>query len=173
MLENKQEFACRSVNISPGGMLVAAPAKGELGQKAVLYFETFGRLEGAIVRHTIDGFAIEFTMSTLKRDKLADLLTWMINHDYVGLPEDRRHRRIAPHQTHTIMIGPDGENIPVEIADVSVSGVGVHSEVIPPIGSRVEVGRRAGRVVRHFDGGLAVEFARLIPIEEFDEDIIL
>ena len=59
------------------------------------------------------------------------------------------------------------------IVDVSVSGVGLQTEELPPIGTRVDVGRRTGKVVRHFSGGLAVEFQRLVPIEEFDEDIIL
>lgn len=173
MLENKQEFPCRTVNISPGGLLLAAPSRGAIGEKVVLYFDTIGRLEGEIVRHTLDGFAISFSMTSARRDRLADLLTWMINHDYVGLPEDRRHRRISPHQTASIMTLADGGVAPVEVVDVSVSGVGLRSDVIPPLGARVEVGRRGGKVVRHFDGGLAVEFSRLIPIEEFDEDIVL
>ena len=173
MLENKQEFPCRTINISPGGLLLAAPSRGAIGEKVVLYFDTIGRIEGEIVRHTLDGFAITFAMTAARRDKLADLLTWMINHDYVGLPEDRRHRRIAPRQTASVMSLPDGDHAMVQVVDVSVSGVGLRSDVIPPIGARVEVGRRAGKVVRHFEGGLAVEFSRLIPIEEFDEDIVL
>ena len=59
------------------------------------------------------------------------------------------------------------------LVTATVSGVGLRCETLPPVGSRVEIGRRSGRVVRHFNGGLAVEFQRLIPIEEFDEDIVL
>lgn len=173
MLENKQEFPCLTVDVSAGGLLLTGPGKGRIGEKVVLYFDTFGRIEGEIVRQTPDGFAISFTMPAAKRDKMADLLTWMINHDYVGLPEDRRHRRITPTRTQSLMRVTNGQTIPVEVVDVSVSGVGLRTDNIPPVGARVEIGRRAGRVVRHFNGGLAVEFARLIPIEEFDEDIIL
>lgn len=66
-----------------------------------------------------------------------------------------------------------GQSIPVRVVDISVSGVGLEASELPPIGARIEIGRRAGKVVRHFNGGLAVEFHRLIPIEEFDEDIEL
>lgn len=173
MLANKQEFACRTVNASPGGMLVCAPAKGQVGEKVVLYFETLGRLEGEIVRHTLDGFALGLNLTSAKRERIADLLTWMVNYDFVGSPEDRRHQRITPRQTAATMVTEDGIHAETKIADVSISGVGLYSPIIPAVGSRVEVGRRSGRVVRNFDGGLAIEFSRLIPIEEFEEDIIL
>jgi hypothetical protein len=39
--------------------------------------------------------------------------------------------------------------------------VGVVSGHRPPIGSMVRVGKAPGRVVRHLDGGFAVEFMHL------------
>ena len=35
-----------------------------------------------------------------KRDKLAAQLTWLANRHILGLPEDRRHGRIAPRNPH-------------------------------------------------------------------------
>ena len=73
------------------------------------------------------------------------------------------------------MLLADGTaTLAVKIVDVSVSGVGLQMRTVAPveIGTRVEIGRRTGKVVRHFNGGPAVEFQRLIPIEEFDEDIV-
>jgi hypothetical protein len=43
-------------------------------------------------------------------------------------------------------------------------------EASPPIGSPVVVGDTAAQVVRHFSGGVAVEFARLLPADTFDEN---
>jgi hypothetical protein len=40
----------------------------------------------------------------------------------------------------------------------------------PEIGSPVVVGSTAAQVVRHFSGGLAVEFARLLPSDTFNEN---
>ncbi len=173
MLENKQEFPCRTVDASPGGLLVAGPAKGSVGERVVFYFEELGRLEGMIVRHVDIGFAVALMLPAAKRERVADLLTWMANSDSDDGVASRRHKRIAPKRKHADMLTEGGRTLQVEIVDVSVSGVGLKSATLPSIGSRVEIGRRAGRVVRHFNGGLAVEFARLIPIEEFDEDIIL
>lgn len=173
MLENKQEFPCRTVDASPGGLLVAGPAKGSIGERVVFYFEELGRLEGMIVRHVDVGFAVALMLPASKRERVADLLTWMANSETDDGSASRRHKRIAPKRKDASMLTQSGATVPVEIVDVSVSGVGLKSATLPSVGSRVEIGRRGGRVVRHFNGGLAVEFSRLIPIEEFDEDIIL
>jgi hypothetical protein len=37
----------------------------------------------------------------------------------------------------------------------------------------VVVGATSAQVVRHFDGGIAVEFNRLFPAETFDENVTL
>lgn len=173
MLQNKEEYPCRTVDASPGGLLVAAPAKGAVGERVVFYFEDFGRLEGMVVRHVPDGFAVALILPQAKRERLADLMTWMVNSDAEDGMASRRHKRIAPRRRDAEMVTAGGQAIPVEVVDVSVSGVGLRSNSLPPVGSRVEIGRRSGKVVRHFKGGLAIEFSRMIPIEEFDEDIVL
>jgi hypothetical protein len=43
----------------------------------------------------------------------------------------------------------------------------------PAAGTWVTIGRMRARIVRHIPGGFAVEFARIIPVEMFDADIIL
>jgi hypothetical protein len=121
----------------------------------------------------VDGFAVEMNLAPNKRERLADLLTWLINSQDDGDAANRRHKRITPTQQDTKIILADGSAIRARIVDVSVSGVGLQAQELPPIGTRVDIGRRTGKVVRHFTGGLAVEFQRVIPIEEFDEDIIL
>ena len=173
MLESKQEFPCRTIDASPGGLLVAAAARGSIGERVVFYFEELGRLEGLIVRNVDVGFAVALILPASKRERIADLLTWMANSETDDGVASRRHKSIAPKQKRAEMIVEGGRVTQVEIVDVSVSGVGLKCATLPRVGARVEIGRRAGRVVRHFNGGLAVEFSRLIPIEEFDEDIIL
>ena len=173
MLASKQEYPCQTVDMSPGGLRVAAPVKGEIGERVVFYFEDFGRLEGTIVRIGGDGFAVELSLTPNKRERVADLLTWMVNNEDGDTETNRRHKRITPKKRDAQLIVAGGASIPVTIVDVSVSGVGLKANELPDIGTRVDVGRRSGKVVRHFNGGLAVEFQRLIPIEEFDEDIVL
>ena len=173
MLASKQEYPCQTIDMSPGGLRVAAPVKGEVGERVVFYFEDFGRLEGVIVRHTGDGFSVEMSLPPNKRERLADLLTWMVNREESDDEANRRHKRITPRQRNVDIVLATGLRIPAIIADVSVSGVGLQSQELPELGARVDIGKRSGKVVRHFNGGLAIEFQRLIPIEEFDEDIVL
>jgi len=42
--------------------------------------------------------------------------------------------------------------------DISRSGVSVATEMRPPIGESVFISGMAGRVVRHHDTGIAIEF---------------
>jgi hypothetical protein len=54
---------------------------------------------------------------------------------------------------------PDGRDYQARIVDLSLSGAALAIEVRPPIGSPVMVGKLRARVVRHFDDGIALEFA--------------
>ncbi len=91
------------------------------------------------------------------------------------MPEDRRHERIRPRKQRTTLILPTGREVMASIVDVSQSGVALSlaSPVAPPVGTPVTVGATKGRVVRQFSSGLAIEFSRIIPPAEFDEDVTL
>lgn len=172
MLENREEYPCQTMNMSPGGVAVLAPVKGRVGERIVMYLEHLGRLEGQVARTYDLGFAVALTATRRKQDKLADQLTWLANRHELGLPEDRRHERIVPRQTGTIM-KVEGREIGVRLIDISISGAAITSTVVPPLGTAVTIGRQACKVVRHFEGGFAVEFMRPLNITEFDESIRL
>src|ERR1700692_617359 len=94
MLEDRREFPCQVVNMSPGGMAVIAPQCGRLGERVVAYIDHVGRLEGMIARIYPSGFSMTISASQRKRDKLAAQLTWLANRSILDLPEDRRHQRV-------------------------------------------------------------------------------
>ncbi|WP_244643974.1 PilZ domain-containing protein [Alsobacter metallidurans] len=173
MLENRQEFPCQTVDMSPGGLALFAPVRGKLGERVVIYLEHLGRVEGTIVREYERGFAVALSATKRKQDKLASQLTWFANRQELGLPEDRRHERITPRSTGALMRTPDGAEIGVRIIDVSLSGAAVSSPVKPPLGSPVSIGATSGKVVRHFDGGIAIEFLRTLSDQAFDENVQL
>jgi hypothetical protein len=161
MLEDRREFPCQVVDMSPGGMAVIAPQCGKLGERVVAYIDHVGRLEGMIARIYPSGFSMSISASQRKRDKLAAQLTWLANRNILDLPEDRRHQRVAARdQTTTVRTEAGGEE-KCRIADLSVSGVAVITDNRPPIGSSVRVGKAPGRVVRHLESGFAVEFTRI------------
>jgi hypothetical protein len=67
----------------------------------------------------------------------------------------------------------NGQEFLAKLVDVSISGAALAVSAKPPIGSAVVVGETAAQVVRHFEGGIAVEFNRLFPAEAFDENVKL
>jgi hypothetical protein len=161
MLEDRREFPCQVVDMSPGNMAVIAPQCGRLGERVVAYIDHVGRLEGMIARIFPSGFSMTIAASQRKRDKLAAQLTWLANRHVLDLPEDRRHQRVAAGDQTTTLMLENGAEERCRIVDLSMSGVAVISDNRPPIGSALRVGKAPGRVVRHLDNGFAVEFTRV------------
>jgi hypothetical protein len=159
MLPNKHEYPCQVVNMSPGGAKIVAPAIGQIGERVIAYLDHVGRIEGRITRVFEGGFAMSINATKHKQDKLAAQLTWLANRQELDLPEDRRHDRISPRNPFSNIVLPDEDSYPCRVIDMSLSGAGVAAEICPAIGTPVTLGRIRGRVVRHFEGGFALEFS--------------
>lgn len=173
MLADRQEYPCQTLDVSPGGAALLAPVRGEIGERVIAYLEHLGRLEGEITRHGPQGFAFSLAAAPRKRDKLASQLTWLANRQALGLPEDRRHERITPRGRSTVLRLESGREIAARLIDVSLSGAGLTCETTLAIGTSVVVGSTPGRIVRHFGGGVAVEFRLALSPDRFDESIVL
>jgi hypothetical protein len=171
MLSDRREFPCQVINMSPGGMALMAPVTGTPGERIIAYVDHLGRLEGHVARTFQNGFAMTISATPRKRDKLAAQLTWLANRHILGLPEDRRHGRIAPRNPIGRLIMPNGLNVTCRIIDVSQSGAGVATDQRPPIGALVTLGTVQGRVVRHLEDGFAVEFTRLQHPDFFEDAV--
>ena len=173
MLADHREYACQTTDMSPGGASLVAPVKGAVGERVVLYLEHVGRIEGEITRHTAQGFTVSATVR--KRDKLASQLTWLGNRHDLGLPEDRRHERIVPRNPVAELKLESGRVMIVRLIDISMSGTAISAEEKDrlPIGTSVTLGHTAGTVVRHFQGGMAVEFLLSLSPDRFDENLVL
>jgi hypothetical protein len=173
MLENRQEYPCQVINMSPGGMAMIAPVVGKPGERVIAYVDHLGRLEGKVARTIENGFAMTIAASMRKRDKLAAQLTWIANRHILNLPEDRRHGRFIPNNPMARVILPNGNNISVRVIDLSQSGaaVAVAPELRPPVGAMITIGKTQGRVVRHIDEGFAVEFTRMQHPDFIEENV--
>ena len=158
MLESRREYPCQVVNMSPGGVALVAPVVGNPGERVVAYIDHIGRVEGQIVRPLPNGFAMTVSATVRKRDKLAAQLTWLANRHALGLAEDRRHDRIVPKNSRALLTLANGTRYPCRVIDMSLSGAALASEIRPELGSSVMLGRMQSHVVRHFDGGIGVEF---------------
>jgi hypothetical protein len=174
MLEDRSEHPCQVIDMSPGNALLRADRVGELGERIIAYIDHIGRIEGVVTRVTDDGFAMTIIASERKKDKLAAQLTWLANKHELDLPEDRRHDRMSPRNPISVLRLTDGRQYQCRIVDLSLSGAAVEIDVRPALGTPVTLGTMRGTVVRHFEDGIAVEFAAVQRVDaleaEFSDD---
>jgi PilZ domain len=159
MHEDRREFPCEVVDMSPGSMALLSSRQGQMGERIVAYVDHIGRVEGTILRLWDGGFAMSVNATERRRDKLAAKLTWLANRNVLNLQEDRRHERVVPRHRKTDLLLEDGRSYPTRILDLSLSGAAIEIEVRPAVGTEVRLGDMRGRIVRHFEEGIAVEFS--------------
>ncbi|WP_084364311.1 PilZ domain-containing protein [Rhizobium sp. RU36D] len=169
MLANYDEYVCTVINMSPGDVRFACEGRPRPEERVIAYIDHLGRIEGSVIKLTDDGFVMSINATGRKREKLAAQLTWIANKHELGLPEDRRHDRLTPRTTRIEMTLEDGRRYPCKLMDLSLSGAAVDIDIRPPIGTPVRVGSMRGRVVRHFQEGVAIEFLTLQSREALTE----
>jgi hypothetical protein len=171
MLEDKREYPCQTVDMSPGSVALITPVVGKVGERVVAYIDHIGRVEGQISRLFDGGFAVTLAATLRKKDKLAAKLTWLANRHSLQLTEDRRHQRIVPANPFAEISLPDGRRYRSRIIDLSVSGCALAVEYKPPIGAPVNLGAIRSNVIRHFEEGIALEFIVQQTPESIEENL--
>ncbi len=154
---NGLESACKIIDLSPGGAQVECEQDPEQDEQIVLYIANFGRFEGTVVRRDGYGFGVRFNCTEKKRERTAEQLTLFMNRDLVSEADLRRHDR-TPTKGLTRFTRSDGQLVPCEVLDLSMSGISLKTDVRPPIGEFVLIGQMAGRVARHHVDGIGIEF---------------
>ena len=155
----QEETICTVEDISPGDASLLCQLKEEPKGRAVIYLDTLGRFEGPIVRAKRGSFVMTFTCSLQKREKLADQLMLDMNRHLLDGADLRRFDRVeASTGSITHFTRSTGDQIRCEVIDLSLSGVSLRSEFRPPLGEHVLIGHRAGRVARHHEDGIGIEF---------------
>ena len=170
MRSDRKEFDCESIDASPNGVAFASDAGVQAGERIVAYLNQIGRVEGRVTQIFTRGFAIQMNVPPAKRNKLATQLEWLAKRQALGLPQDRRHERIAPRDRYTILQLANGREYTATVIDLSTSGAALNVECEPPVGARVVVGATPAEVVRHVNCGIAVAFLSPLPADEFGED---
>ena len=85
----------------------------------------------------------------------------------------RGFQRVPPRDRYTTLRLSNGREFAARLIDISMSGAAMIVDYQPPIGSPVVVGSTASQVVRLFDNGIAVEFLRMIPPDQFSHDVTI
>jgi len=168
MLEDRTEHVCQIDEMSPGDVIITTDVLANNGERVIAYIDHIGRVEGTVERMVNGGFLLSLTASDRKKNKIAAQLTWLANKHELDMPEDRRHQRIAPRNPITTLSMADGRQYPCRILDLSISGAAVELRMRPALNSQVILGSMRGRVVRHFEEGVAIEFATVQSREAID-----
>jgi hypothetical protein len=147
--------------MSAGGVSLLSPVTCEEGERIVAYIQQVGRIEGVVVRLIDGGFVLGIQASPAKRERIVNLLTWLINQSSLGLHDERKHERTAPPISTSKIILPNGDVHSCRVLDVSLSGASIACAVKPPIDCVIVLGRLRGRVVRHHNQGFAIKFIEL------------
>jgi hypothetical protein len=156
---NEQSAECKVLNLSAGGAAVQCAAAFEAGVPLVLYIENFGRYEGKTVIHSGGELALEFSIGETKRGRLIEMLRSFATRGMAGVTHMRRHERV-PSLVSGSITRENGEYITCDVLDISLDGVSLRTRIRPPVGEIVNLGRARGRVVRHHNDGIAVQYVR-------------
>ena len=154
---DSRESHCKVADLSPGGASILCDLPLEAGAQIVLYVDGFGRLEGEVARIGNGEYGIRFHCSALKRERIAEQLILVMNKEFIDETQIRRHDR-TPTKGIARFTRADGQFVACEVLDLSVSGVSLKTDVRPPIGEFVLIGQMAGRVARHHEQGIGIEF---------------
>ncbi len=154
---DNSEASCRIIDLSPGGAQVTSDVVPAADQPVVLYIDNFGRFEGTVARPGEGSFAVRFHCSAMKREKVAEQLILYMNRGLVDDAVVRRHDR-TPTGGFARFTRANGDIVACEVLDLSLSGVSLKTDARPPLGEVVLIGHTAGRIVRHHENGIALEF---------------
>jgi hypothetical protein len=154
---DSRECHCKVVDLSPGGASIECDLALDADTQVVLYIDGFGRLEGSIVRAADASFGVRFNCTPAKRERIAEQMILLMNSNLLDESELRRHDR-TPTKGIARFTRADGQLVACEVLDLSVSGVSLKTNMRPPIGEFVLIGQMAGRVARHHEQGIGIEF---------------
>lgn len=169
MRQDYSEQKCVIQRMSPAIASFSAANLPNTGERIIAYVEQLGRIEGAVCRTSKEGFDVAIHATPRKQSKLAAQLTWLANKHELGVSEDRRHERAAPSNDNAEIRLEDGRAYPCHILDLSVSGAAFEVDIRPELGTKLWLGSMQGRVVRHFDNGVSMEFTHVQPLNELEE----
>lgn len=156
MLPDMSEHACQISHLSAAGAVFLTSTTPPPGVSLVAYIDELGRMEAVSGEPVDGGFRVGFQLSNTRRDRIIERLQ-SLSEDGVAR---RRHVRFVPRDAKSHLTLLDGRTYVCEVIDISLSGAAVKVDVMPALGTFLNLGRMRGRVVRYIESGIAIEFAR-------------
>lgn len=166
MLPDMSEHACQVLDLTTVGATFMTSDVPPSGLAIVAYLEDLGRIEVLSGAHIPGGFKISYAATGTRLERLQQRIIYLAERA-AGAPDHRRHPRFEPKDKHSSITMPDGRTYSCEVLDISVSGAGIKTDIMPAMGTYLMVGKMKGRVVRYFETGFAIEFVKHVtqPLE--------
>lgn len=156
---SESETDCELVDLSAGGAGIRCNEALALGEPLVIYIDGFGRYDAVCARYA-DGLAgLRFVCGDAKRKRLIEKLNRYVNDGATDVSTLRASERVSS-KDDLSFTRADGQVVKCEVIDISLHGVSLRTNSRPPLDEVLQVGRTCGRVVRHHEHGIAIEFMR-------------
>ena len=153
-----QEARCTVADLSPGGAAITCetgPAAWHARSFSMSTASAASKAPSPAPKARAS--ASQFNCTQAKRERIAEQLTLFLNKVLVDDSVLRRHER-THHKGFAKFTRADGQIVPCEVMDISVGGVSLKTDVKPMIGEFVLIAQMAGRVARHHENGIGIEF---------------
>lgn len=168
-----QSFAFSARSVATTRAVVSTDIEVARGERVALRFDGIGVRLGVVERSLRDGFIVNFVDEPTEGNDVAARIDWLNRKTRGGAEERRAHQRVLPRQTAArVVLGKDAY-LDCRIKDMSASGAAVLADRQPAEGTLLAIGAVPGRVVRHFDGGFAVQFLEVQDLDELESLLTL
>jgi hypothetical protein len=161
MLPDMSEHACQVLDLTMEGATFITSDVPPPGMAIVAYLEDLGRVEVLSQAAVQGGFTVTYAATGARLERLRQRIQYLMDRAD-GAPDHRRHPRFEPKDKHSSITMPDGRSYSCEVLDISVSGAGIKTDVMPSLGTYLMVGKMKGRVVRYLENGFAIEFIKQV-----------
>ena len=148
---------CLIVNLSAGGARIQCEAPPPRNIRVVLYIDGFGRFEGVTTRYVRDELGLRFVCTEEKRQRLLQDIAAFINGGVTCATQLRGNIRTASN-SFGYFVPASGKSVSCNVLNISSQGMSLRTKGRPPIGEIVNFGCTRGRVVRHHENGIAIQF---------------
>lgn len=163
---------CATRQIGTSMMTIVADFGGDSGDTIHIQLKPFGLIFGRIERSMGPVKYVRPDFGQQERAAFEAKIKWLHRQDGISGIEGRRFARYAPQEPFSKILTKEGTCHDCYVIDVSPVGALVTSEIVPPLGTVLALGKVVGRVVRHADLGFGIEFVSLQNPYTLDYDIL-
>lgn len=169
-----EDLACRVIKMSTTHAAIVGTLRREQGEIVVCYLDNIGMLRGRVSRPLSDGFILRLQMTETRRQEVRAALQWHAERA-CSSEEMRASPRIVPISRAVEVWLGEAFRVRGMILNISISGaaIAMRPSERPFQGAPVRTGRRAAKVVRLTEKGIAVQFEEPFDPREFDHNVVL